>query len=39
MNPALYPFVGLTSAVAAHQLDLQVVQGVYIRETVADRAL
>ena len=39
MNPSLHPLVGLACTVAAHQLDLQVVQGVDVGETVADGAL
>ena len=39
MNPALYPLVGLARPVAAHQLYLQVVQGVDVGEAVTDGAL
>ncbi len=37
VDAALYPFVGQASAVAADQLDLQVVQWVDVGEAVADR--
>ena len=39
MYPTLHPLVGLACTVAAHQLELQVVQGVDVGETVADGAL
>ena len=39
MNAALDFFVGLAFAVAAHQLNLQVVQRIDIWKAVADRAL
>ena len=39
MDAGLHFLVGLAFAVAPHQLDLQMVQGVDVGETVANRAL
>ena len=38
MNPRLHPLIPLPCAPAAHQLDLQVVQRVDVREAVFDGA-